>query len=102
MRIHIDFDVNNMKGKTIRVCAFFFDEDGDKLTTSNNQFRAPNGQVTVQNTGTATYENSNWSDYVLEIPYGVMRKGDNKFYIQIQDSRGNTLTTSSYEYFSVN
>lgn len=102
MRIHIDFDVNNMKGKTIRVCAFFFDEDGDKLTTSNNQFRAPNGQVTVQNTGTATYENSNWSDYVLEIPYGVMRKGDNKFYIQIQDNRGNTLTTSSYEYFSVN
>ena len=102
MRIHIDFDVNNMKGKTIRVCAFFFDEDGDELTTSNNQFRAPDGQVTVQNTGTATYENSNWSDYVLEIPYGVMRKGSNKFYIQIQDNRGNTLTTSSYEYFTVN
>lgn len=102
MRIHIDFDVNNMKGKTIRVCAFFFDEDGDELTTSNNQFRAPDGQVTVQDTGTATYENSNWSDYVLEIPYGVMRKGSNKFYIQIQDNRGNTLTTSSYEYFTVN
>lgn len=102
MLIHVDFNVKNMKGKTIRVCAFFFDEDGDKLTTSNNQFRAPNGQVTVQNTGTATYENSNWSDYVLEIPYRVMRKGDNKFYIQIHDNRGNTLTTSSYEYFSVN
>lgn len=102
MRIHVDFDVDNMKGKTIRVCAFFYDEDGDEMTTSNNQYRAPDGQVTVQNTGTAPYENSNWSDYVLEIPYGVMRKGDNKFYIQIQDNRGNTLTTSSYEYFSVN
>lgn len=102
MRIHVDFDVNNMKGKTIRVCAFFFDEDGGKLTTSNNRFRAPNGQVTVQNTGTANYKNSNWRDFVLEIPYGVMRKGDNKLHIEIQDNRGNTLVTSSYEYFTVN
>lgn len=102
MRIHVDFKVHNMKGKTIRVCAFFYDEDGNKMTTSNNQFKAPNGQVTVQSTDNSTYKSTKWSDFVLEIPNGVMRKGDNKFHIQIQDNRGNTLTTSSYEYFSVN
>lgn len=101
MRIHMDFNVDNMKGKTIRVCAFFFDEDGDKITTSNNQFRAPNGQVTVQDTGNSPYTNSKWSDFTLEIPYSVMRKGSNKFYIQIQDSNGNTLTTSDFVYFTV-
>lgn len=102
MRIHVDFEVNNLKGKTIRACAFFYDEDGDELTTSYNQFRAPNGQVTVQKTSTATYKNSHWSDFTLEIPYGVMREGSNKFRIQIQDNNGNTLTNSSYEYFTVN
>lgn len=102
MRIYVDFKVHNMKGKTIRVCAFFYDEDGDEMTTSNNQFRAPDGQVTVQRTDNSTYESTKWTDFVLEIPYGVMRKGDNKFDIQIQDNRGNTLTTSSYKYFSVN
>lgn len=102
MRIYVDFKVHNMKGKTIRVCAFFYDEDGDEMTTSNNQFRAPDGQVTVQKTDNSTYESTKWTDFVLEIPYGVMRKGDNKFDIQIQDNRGNTLTTSSYKYFSVN
>lgn len=102
MRIHVDFDVDNMKGKTIRVCAFFYDEDGDEMTTSNNQYRAPDGQVTVQKTATPGYKNTNYSDVALEIPTSVMRKGSNKFHIQIQDSRGNTLTTSSYEYFKVN
>lgn len=102
MRIYVDFKVHNMKGKTIRVCAFFYDEDGDEMTTSNNQFRAPDGQVTVQRTDNSTYESTKWTDFVLEIPYGVMRKGDNKFDVQIQDNRGNTLTTSSYKYFSVN
>lgn len=102
MRIHVNFDVDNMKGKTIRVCAFFYDEDGDEMTTSNNQYRAPDGQVTVQKTATPGYKNTNYSDVALEIPTSVMRKGSNKFHIQIQDSRGNTLTTSSYEYFNVN
>lgn len=102
MRIHVDFDVDNMKGKTIRVCAFFYDEDGDEMTTSNNQYRAPDGQVTVQTTATPGYTNTNYSDVALEIRTSVMRKGRNKFHIQIQDSRGNMLTTSSYEYFNVN
>ena len=102
MIIHIDYNVYHMKGKTIKVCAFFFEEDGDEITTSNTQYRAPDGQVTVQETGSVTYKNSHWGDFDLEIPYYVMPKGDYKFYIQIHDSSGNNLTTSDYEYFQVN
>ena len=101
MRIHVDFDVKNMKGETVWVCAFFYDEDGNEMTTSNNRFRAPNGQVTVQNTGYSTYKHSNWSDYVLEIPNSVMKKGANKFCIQIL-GRGNALSISDYEHFTLN
>lgn len=102
MRIHVDFDVDNMKGKTIRVCAFFYDDDGDKMRSSNNNYSTSDGQVTVQNTATPRYENSNYSDFDMEIPVSVMRKGSNKFRIQIQDSNGNALANSSYEYFTVN
>lgn len=104
MRIHVNFVVNGMKGEKIRVCAFFYDKNGDPMKTSasNSEYRAPNGQVTVQSTNTATYDGSRWSDYILEIPYNVMKKGSNKFYIQIQDSEGNALISSDYEYFTVN
>ena len=102
MRIHIDFDIENMKGKTIYVCAFFYDEDGNKMRTSNNDYRTSDGQVTVQDTATPRYDSSNYSDFKMEIPVPVMRKGSNKFRIQIQDSNGNVLANSDYEYFSVN
>ena len=102
MRISVNFKVHNLMDETIRVCAFFYDEDGDELTTSNNQYRAPDGQVTVQRSDVSIFEHTKWTDFDLEIPYGVMRKGDNKFQIEIQDSNGKTLTTSEYKYFSIN
>ena len=102
MQIHVDFDVNHMKGKTVRVCAFFYDKDGNVVKTTNNQFRATDGQLTVQNTGNSIYENSTWSDFQLEIPNSVMTKGDYKFHIQIQDSNGHALCNSDYYYFQIN
>lgn len=100
MRIHVDFDVDNMKGKTIRVCAYFYDEDGDKMRSSSNSYKTSDGQVTVQGTATATYKNTNWSNFTLEIPYSAITKGDNKFIIQIQDNNGKYLGESDYEYFT--
>ena len=100
MRIHVDFDVENMKGKTIRVCAFFYDEDGDKMRASNNNYRTSDGQVSVQDKTTPRYESSNYSDFTMEIPYSAITKGDNKFVIQIQDNNGEYLGESDYEYFT--
>ena len=100
MRIHVDFDVKNMKGKTIYVCAFFYDEDGDKMRSSNNNYRTSDGQVTVQDKATPRYESSNYSDFTMEIPYSAITKGKNKFVIQIQDNNGEYLGESDYEYFT--
>ena len=72
------------------------------MRTSNNDYRTSDGQVTVQDTATPRYDSSNYSDFKMEIPVPVMRKGSNKFRIQIQDSNGNVLANSDYEYFSVN
>ena len=101
MQIHVDFDVNHLKGKKVWVCAFFFYEDGDKVKTTNNQFRAPDGQLTIQDTYNPSYENTHYGDVVLEIPNSVIAKGNYKFYIQIQDSNG-SLCSSEYYYFQSN
>lgn len=99
MRIHVDFDVDNMKGKTIYVCAYFYDEDGDKMRSSSDNYKTSDGQVAVHGTATATYKNSNWSNFTMEIPYSAITKGDNKFVIQILDNNGKYLGKSDYEYF---
>ena len=72
------------------------------MRSSNNQYKTVDGQVTVQDTGRPSYESSTWSDFILEIPYSVMKKGSDKFLVQIQDSNGTTFASSDYEYFSVN
>ena len=100
MRIHVDFDVDNMKGKTICVCAYFYDEDGNKMRSSSNNYKTSDGQVSVQGKATATYKNSNWSNFTMEIPYSAITKGDNKFVIQILDNNGKYLGESDYEYFT--
>lgn len=100
MRIHVDFDVDNMKGKTIYVCAYFYDEDGNKMRSSSNNYKTSDGQVSVQGKATATYKNSNWSNFTMEIPYSAITKGDNKFVIQILDKNGKYLGESDYEYFT--
>lgn len=101
MRIHVNFVVNNKLNEKIWVCAFFYDEDGNRLTSSINGYKTPDGQLTVQDTGSPRYKSSQWEDFVLEIPYSVIKKGSNKFYIKIIDSDDNNLATSKYIHFTV-
>ena len=101
MRIHVNFVVNNKLNEKIWVCAFFFDEDGNRLTSSNNEYKTPSGKLTVQDTDISTYKSCRWKDFVLEIPYSVIKKGSNKFHIKIIDSDDNNLATSKYIHFTV-
>ena len=99
MRIHVNFVVNNKLNEKIRVCAFFYDEDGNRLTSSINDYKTPNGQLTVQDTDISTYKSCRWKDFVLEIPYSVIKIGSNKFFIEIQGNNGKSLATSNYMHF---
>lgn len=97
MLIHVDFQVDYMQGRTIKVCAFFQDRDGNKMMSSSNS----KGQVVAHDTATAPYKCSHWRDFKLEIPVNVLKKGHNRFFIQIQDINGNYLGQSDYYYFKV-
>ena len=100
MVIHVGLDVINMTGKEIRICAFFYDKNGNKMNAIDNRYRTRDGQTTVQSTSIASYRNSHWEDYPLEIPYFAISKGNNKFYIEIQDENGKCIGVSDYVYFS--
>ena len=103
MRIHVNFVVNNKLNERIRICAFFYDEDGNRLTSSINHYKTPDGQLTVQDTDISTYKSCRWKDFVLEIPYSEIKKGSNKFFIEIQDDNktSKSLATSKYIHFTV-
>ncbi len=101
MRIHVNFVVNNKLNEKIWVCAFFYDEDGNRLTSSTKGYKTPSGKLTVQDTDISTYKSCRWKDFVLEIPYSVIKKGSNKFNIEIIDSDDNNLATSEYIHFTV-
>lgn len=104
MRIHVDFTVYNKLNEKIWVCAFFYDRYGNPLTSSNNEYKTKSGYLTVQRACTPNYEGCHWADFVLEIPYSVIKVGENNyFYIQIfPDNNNKSLATSEYIYFTVN
>jgi len=104
MRIHIDFVVRGLQGKQIRVCAYFYDDDGNVMkapTSADGQYRTPNGQLTVQQVNTSTYENSRWSDYVLDIPCSLLTRGESKVMVQIHYEGDTISEESKYAYFTV-
>lgn len=102
MRIHVKFNADLMKGRKVRVCAYFDDSNGSAMIGSDSDYITSTGQVTVQGNGTATYEHSTWNDFTLEIPNSAIKNGDNnRFMIQIHDDKGHTVAESGYTYFSM-
>ena len=101
MRIHCHFEVNGHKGENIRVCAYFYFANGNRVNAVNPEFRTSDGQATVQGTGHCDYEGTEWKDYFLDIPYYALPKGNLTVQIQIQDKNGGFLANSSHYSFTL-
>ena len=101
MRIHCHFEVNGHKGENIRVCAYFYFANGNRVNAVNPEFRTSDGQATVQGNGHCDYEGTEWKDYSLDIPYYALPKGNLTVQIQIQDKNGGFLANSSHTSFTV-
>lgn len=82
MRIHVKFTVNNMLNKTGNIAAYFNFQNGTKLMDYNFQYRASDGQVTVQGTFTPNYTNCVYNDYQLFIPYTELHCGSGTSYLK--------------------
>ncbi len=100
MQIHCHFEVNGHKGENIRVCAFFYHANGEKVNAIDKEFRSTDGLATVQGTERCSYDGSEWKDYCLDIPYYALPQGDLTVQIQIQDKNGGLLAESTPLSFS--
>lgn len=100
MKIHIDLDVNGMKGRTVKYCVFFYKEDNrTKLVNIYGN------QVSASSTGTSSYDNCNWSDWWIFVPYtnifsAANSNGRFSLDVEIQDINGKLLTRhENYQFY---
>ena len=71
MRIHTKFSVKNMKSTEGFVAIYFEKKNGDRLKSSNSDYRSSSGQLAVYKAITPGYDESDYNDLVLFIPYSV-------------------------------
>ena len=75
MKIHSRLEIENMRGKTLCVIAFFaYDYNEDeripiKSRTGNNRYRNGNNELCTGDYAYAKYDETIWDDFVLFIPY---------------------------------
>lgn len=105
MKIHVDFNVKNMKGKQGKVIVYFEHPKGTGLEDTNGNYRTKDGDVCVSKNFTPRYDNSHYSDFDIFMPIDEihMKKGKLTYYcdIRIQDSSsGKFLNGETYLSFT--
>ena len=69
MRIHISFTVHNMLNRAGMVSAYFYNSDGTALLDTNGLYKSTDGCVSVGEAFNPSYENSDYSDFTIFMPY---------------------------------
>lgn len=107
MRIHVKFDAYSVLNHTIKVCVYFAYKNGSDLNgVVGSNYITPNGKATVQDTGTAHYTNSTWSDFTLFMPYVNLNMASGckdvslEGQVGIRDVTTDEWLTSSYKKFT--
>lgn len=103
MKIHVKFEVDNMKGKTGRVSVYFYTSSGTPLTDYNSNYRTTDGKVSCGEDFTPSYDGSIWEDFVLYIPNSelhITNAGDYKFFVNIWSHNSDDLAESDWVSFT--
>lgn len=80
MRIHVKFNVSNMKGIDAYLAIFFEREDGEKLETENPNYQSKKGdkQVAIYKSIKPNYDPGYYEDLQLFVPYIALNLGPGK------------------------
>lgn len=91
MKIHIDLNVENMKGRTVKFCVFFY------LANNTTKLVGMWGNhICSSATSTSDYDNTHWSDWWIFVPYtnifgAANANGRYSFDVEIQDTNGHCI-----------
>ena len=86
MKIHVDFNVEDMKGKQGEVIVYFEYPKGTGLKDTNGSYCTEGGHVCVSEKFTPRYDNSHYSDFGIFMPLNEihMKKGKLTYYCDIR------------------
>ena len=103
MKIHVSFDINNLKGKDCIAIAYFYFENGEPLFDFNQQYCTTDGEVASWTNFVPEYEYTDFTDLSIFLPYDELHMEpdtyDLKFYVSIL-YEDRELYQSDWEYFS--
>lgn len=99
IQIRLCFNIQNRKGFSCSVLAYFFDDRGNALTDLNKKFSSMDGKVCVGSSFTPGYDNTVYTDYILFMPYAELDQPDGSrnlnFYVKLYDDSGKTFAAVS-------
>ena len=106
MIIRVNFTVYNLKGKSVNVCAYFFDDNDAPLQGYSNMFKTTDGQSCTGRWYTMKYDEGELHDFFLFMPYLELNQvlgsssGTFKVAVGISTFEGKGLAQSDFEFFS--
>jgi len=83
MRIHVKCKVLNMKNVDSYLAIYFEKKNGEKLTTSNTNYQAKNGQVAIFKSLNPGYDETLYNDLQIFMPYSELKLGRGKFDLKL-------------------
>lgn len=102
---HYKVKVTGLKGKKVKLTMYIESPKGTPVKDLNNSYRTTSGGVSASNTGTATYDNSVWSDFPVYIPHSEIHAmpGKRTYYVQalLWDENQKELARSDYSTFTM-
>lgn len=101
MKIHSHINVNGWEGKSVNYAVFFYqdyDGIGGKLLAPNNlsKYKASDGQVCAYSDSKSDYENCEWKDWWVFIPYNALphNTGQNRYSLFAEIRKGKEYNTT--------
>jgi len=79
MRIHVKFSVSKLKNVDSYLAVYFEKKDGEKLKTSNSNYGSKSGQVAIYKSLLPNYDETDYNDLQLFMPYGELNLGTGRF-----------------------
>ncbi len=106
MKIHVRFDVDNMRNCTGRVVAYFYHQGGTALRDANNSYRTTSGEISCGESFTPSYINTAYNDFVLFMPYSELHctsysRYNLRFFVSIFNDHSREMTQSNWVQFTL-
>jgi len=84
MVIHVDFNVQNLTSQRGAIVTYFNNWNGDPLCDFDSQYRTDDGHVSVKMDFIPQFDDTNYPDFILFMPYSQLHMAAGNFDLMFQ------------------